>query len=116
MRTTKSEVIDLTDYFAYKVRKAYGGFAPDPINCDAIRANFRRWISQDGIPPERIRAMIDLFVGQRVEYGEKPKGGAPVWKVFLAQRQRLLNMVENTTKKQRISEYWQSEVTKEAGT
>ena len=111
LRTVKREVIDLTDYFAYKVRKAYGGFAPDPINNDAIRANFRRWIGKDGIPPGVIKAMIDVFVGQRLERDStKPEGRAPVWKVFLAQRQRLLNAVENQTRTQRISHYWQQKI------
>jgi hypothetical protein len=110
VRITKVEVNDLTNYFSYRVRKAYGGFAPEPINEQAIRFHIRRWI-KDGVPPDVIKAMIDQFVSQK----PKPSGGAPVWKVFLAQRQRLLNMVENRTKAEKRTDYWQQKI-EEAGT
>lgn len=114
VRITKAEVYRLTELFSFRVRKAYGGFAPEPINEKAIRFHIRRWI-KDGVPPDVIEAMIDVFVSQRLERNDpKPGGQAPVWKMFLAQRQRLLNTVENRSRPQQRSDHWKKRV-EEAG-
>jgi len=102
LQGSKSDIYNLTDYFAYKVRKTYGGFAPDPINCEAVRASIRRWVTKDGISPAMVKAMIDTFVSQP----QSLRSGVPAWKAFLAQRQKLLTMVEDTTKRRARESYW----------
>lgn len=64
-----------------------GGF-----NDAALRAHFRRWRDEDGITPREIHEMIEIFTTAKFE----PKGGISIWKVFLADRQRLLEMARRS--------------------
>jgi hypothetical protein len=99
---SRAAINDLVDYFSYKVRKSYGGFAPDPINGDAIRAGIRRWLTADGLSHDMVKAMIEIFVSEP----QFMRKGIPAWKSFLAQRQRLITLAEDRRKRVEIANDW----------
>lgn len=62
------------------------------LNDAALGKNFKRWQNEDGITPREIHEMIEIFTTSKFQ----PKGGIPIWKVFLADRQRLLEMARRS--------------------
>lgn len=105
------DVRDLIDEFSFLIRKTNGGFAPDPINTKALGANFKRWMALDGMSYPVIKQMIHIFVE---DYADQKKG-APAWKLFLSQREKLYTQAKERSDRQSTTDYWQRKI-QEAGT
>jgi hypothetical protein len=101
----------LASYFALELRDhavlARVALGPDPVAIGALSGSMSRWINKDGMTPEQIKAMIDLFCTDIARYVRK---GTPAWKTFLARRtslyQKAERVVEETTRKTAGTDYW----------
>lgn len=98
------DVRDLVDEFSYLIRKSSGGFAPGGIDAAALGANFKRWLTVDQTPYSVIREMMKIFVE---DYAQAKKG-APAWKLFLSQREKLFTQAKERSERQELSAYWKS--------
>lgn len=77
--------------------------AIDMASLKPLAANFARWKSQ-GISPETIRKMIDIYAGdERIRSSEKTK--AP-WLDFVGKKHLLLNRVERSVAVTESADYW----------
>lgn len=80
----------LTAYFMREVwteAEAKGmKLGPAPFNAGALSGHFARWRREDGLTAEETKQIIDLFIASLQQYARK---GTPIWKTFLARRQKL---------------------------
>lgn len=96
----------LVDYFRMQCARHFFGMTPGTVNADALRVQISRWMRQDGISYETVKAMIDVFVSDR----NFIRATTPAWKSFLAQRQKLFLMVEDKQNRQSTTDYWSRKV------
>lgn len=78
--------------FRDKVKVAHPK-ALDPANVAALSGTFKRWLDE-GVEPETILAMINLFV--KDERYIRPR--IPIWKSFLSSREQILDDVNRVKK------------------
>lgn len=91
----------LTTYLLREVQEAavmkQVALGPAPFNFKALSGAINRWLRNDGIEAEVVKAMIDLFVMDVERHVMKR---VPVWKMFLARRQYLLVEADRVTREQ----------------
>jgi len=96
----------LVDYFRVQCAKNFFGRTPGALNADALRAQISRWIRNEGIPYDTVKAMIDVFVSDQ----QFIRATTPAWKSFINQRQKLFEIAERRTKAKTNMTRWEKEI------
>lgn len=92
----------MLEHFEFEVHRAWFGKIAGTTNREALAKEISRWLKVDGLDYATIKSMINIFVG----HDQFIRDGIPVWKSFLAQRQRLVTLVQDREKKQSIFDHW----------
>lgn len=89
-RLSSTSAPGLAQHFADHAGLAFRGFAVGNTNCRALAHHFATW-KREGITPQQITSMIDVFMDRAPTYGR----GKPPWKIFLGQKDALFDFVKD---------------------